>query len=224
MRVIYYEALGDMSVLEEELIKIGSYFINKYEFVIKNNEVLEPQLNDGARPTSLIDRPQIAMDLLEREYNYQFSKVGLIEQYMEIYEHSYDPLESMRILQIIADIIVARPRLNMEASMYCESYQAETEVLNEKRELLVEFMHMQKKHELKENQSVHNYIESKIIKYQENVDQYWAVKRESNKVRRVGSDENPSSNQQQQSHSQDNSVDQLLQQKIQQTEKMEAHR
>lgn len=98
MRVIYYEALGDMSVLEEELIKIGSYFINKYEFVIKNNEVLEPQLNDGARPMSLIDRPQIAMDLLEREYNYQFSKVGLIEQYMEIYEHSYDPLESMRIL------------------------------------------------------------------------------------------------------------------------------
>jgi len=112
----------------------------------------------------------------------------------------------------------------MEASMYCESYQAETEDLNEKRELLVEFVHMQKKHELKENQSVHNYIESKIIKYQENVDQYWAVKRESNKVRRVGSDENPSSNQQQQSHSQDNSVDQLLQQKIQQTEKMEAHR
>ena len=55
--------------------------------------------------------------------------------------------------------------MNMEASMYCESYQAETEVLNEKRELLVEFMHMQKKHELKENQSVHNYIESKIIKY-----------------------------------------------------------
>ena len=142
MRVIYYEALSDMSALEEELIKIGSYFINKYEFVIKNNEVLEPALNDGARPTSLIDRPQIAMDLLEREYNYQFSKVALIEQYMEIYEHSYDPLESMRILQTIADIIVARPRLNMEASMYCESYQAETEVMNEKKELLGEFMHM----------------------------------------------------------------------------------
>lgn len=62
------------------------------------------------------------MDLLERELNYQFSKVKLIEQHMEVYEHTYDPLESLRVLQVIADVIVARPRLNMEASMYCESY------------------------------------------------------------------------------------------------------
>lgn len=34
MRVVYYEALNDMTELEEELTKIGSYFINKYEFVI----------------------------------------------------------------------------------------------------------------------------------------------------------------------------------------------
>jgi len=35
MRVIYYEALGDMSVLEEELIKIGSYFINIITSLVK---------------------------------------------------------------------------------------------------------------------------------------------------------------------------------------------
>jgi hypothetical protein len=34
MRIVYYEALNDMSELEEELTKIGSYYINKYEFVI----------------------------------------------------------------------------------------------------------------------------------------------------------------------------------------------
>lgn len=51
---------------------------------------------------------------------------------MEVYEHTYDPLESVRILQIIADLIVSRPRLNMEASMYCESYMAETEALVER--------------------------------------------------------------------------------------------
>jgi hypothetical protein len=40
----------------------------------------------------------MAIDLLEKEYKYQFSKVKLIEQHMEVYEHTYDPLESMRIL------------------------------------------------------------------------------------------------------------------------------
>ena len=34
MRIVYYEALNDLTELEEELTKIGSYFINKYEFVI----------------------------------------------------------------------------------------------------------------------------------------------------------------------------------------------
>jgi hypothetical protein len=69
MRIVYHEAMNDMMELEEELIKIGSYYINKYEFVIKNNEVMGSS-HDNHRPTSLIDRPQIAMDLLEKEYNY----------------------------------------------------------------------------------------------------------------------------------------------------------
>jgi hypothetical protein len=34
MRIIYYESLSDLSELEEELIKIGSFYINKYEFVL----------------------------------------------------------------------------------------------------------------------------------------------------------------------------------------------
>ena len=57
MRIVYYEALNDMTELEEELTKIGSYYINKYEFVINNNEVMDTPLIDNARPTSLIDRP-----------------------------------------------------------------------------------------------------------------------------------------------------------------------
>ena len=98
MRIVYYEALNDLTELEEELTKIGSYFINKYEFVIQNNEIMDSPLFDQGRPTSLIDRPQMALDLLEKEYQYQFSKIKLIEQHMEVYEHTYDPLESMRIL------------------------------------------------------------------------------------------------------------------------------
>lgn len=61
---------------------------------------------------------------------------------METYEHIVDPLESQRVLQMIVDLISARPRLNMEASMYCESYSAETDVLNEKADLMSEFINM----------------------------------------------------------------------------------
>lgn len=97
MKIIYHESLNDLAEIEEELIKIGSYYINRYEFIIKNNEVMGTHF-DNTRPTSLIDRPQIAIDILEKEYNFQFSKVKLVEQYMEAYEHITDPLESMRIL------------------------------------------------------------------------------------------------------------------------------
>jgi len=55
---------------------------------------------------------------------------------------------------MIVDLISARPRLNMEASMYCESYTAETDVLNEKAELMEEFIQMQKKNEYAENKNV----------------------------------------------------------------------
>jgi hypothetical protein len=69
MRIIYYESLSDLSELEEELIKIGSFYINKYEFVLNNNEIMGIE-STNTRPSSLIDRPQIAIDLLEKEYKF----------------------------------------------------------------------------------------------------------------------------------------------------------
>jgi len=71
---------------------------------------------------------------------------------------------------MIVDLISSRPRLNMEASMYCESYSAETDVLNEKAELMAEFISMQKKSEYAENKNVQDYLERKIRVMQENVD------------------------------------------------------
>jgi len=41
---------------------------------------------------------------------------------MEAYEHTCEPLENVRILQIIVDIMAQRPRLNVDSSMYVESY------------------------------------------------------------------------------------------------------
>ena len=61
---------------------------------------------------------------------------------MEAYEHIYDPLESMRVLQMIVDLIAERPRLNLEATMYSESYESEIQLLNTKTSLYSDFLKM----------------------------------------------------------------------------------
>ena len=65
------------------------------------------QMEKGAnvRPSSMIDRSEIALDLLKRETEYQFAKVQLVEKLLTSYEHIYDPLESVRSLQMIVDLM-----------------------------------------------------------------------------------------------------------------------
>ena len=73
--------------------------------------------------------------------------------------------------------------------MYCESYMAETEALHEREHFFAEFMLMQKQVESEANQNTHAYIETKIRKMQEAVDQYWTLKKQREKERRLGSNE-----------------------------------
>jgi hypothetical protein len=49
---------------------------------------------------------------------------------MQTYEHTCDPLENVRIMQVIVDIMAQRPRFNTDASLYNESYEAEIKVLD----------------------------------------------------------------------------------------------
>lgn len=69
--------MHDLAELEEEMIKIGSFFINNYEYVVVVNDVLED--HNSARPTSIIDRAEIACDLYKFELKFQFAKVRLVE-------------------------------------------------------------------------------------------------------------------------------------------------
>lgn len=73
-----------MKELEDEMLKIGSYYIAKHESLLN----IENQ-----KPNPLIDRLTLVEDLLENESNFHFEKVLLIQTYMECYEHISDPLE-----------------------------------------------------------------------------------------------------------------------------------
>ena len=121
IKVVYEEAINDMIQLEEEMMKIGSYYLNKAEFAKHSG------ISDS--PSTMLDRGQVALDLLERELDLQVSKVKQVEMLIDVYENTCDPLESVRLIQMISDTMAVRPRINIEANYFKDSYESETEVL-----------------------------------------------------------------------------------------------
>lgn len=170
--IMYTEALNDLLEVEEEILKIGSYYINHHEYLQASNDIAGPHSDtfdesDRAnarhsdRPSSLIDRAQIACDLFSSEFEFQFEKVALIEQMLEVLEHTVDPLDCVRHMQSIFDTMAARPRLNLESTLYKESYVSEIEVMRQKTTFFSEFIALQKRIEQEANLQVQNFQELK---------------------------------------------------------------
>ena len=80
-----------MKALEDELIKIGSFYIHRGELLIDPRK----------RPQPCRDRQEVVMDLLVKEASFQYEKVKVCQLYIECYEHVYDPLEQQKLMQII---------------------------------------------------------------------------------------------------------------------------
>ena len=119
--ILYDCVLQDMKFMEEEMIKICSFFINK-------SEVLQDTHTEKPEPYK--DRLQTLSDLLECEATFQFKKVKLCMAYLECYEHICDPLEQQRLMQVLTDLMSRRPRLNLQANYFKDSYSAEFECLD----------------------------------------------------------------------------------------------
>ena len=136
----------------------------------------------------MIDRPEMALDLLKCELNFQFSKVKLIEKLLEVYEHIYDPLESVRCLQMIVDTMAHRPRINMEASMYNDSYDCETKLMVEKEAFFSDVVRLQTNIEKQENQAAYDFQELKTRRVCDFVTEEYKLV-ETEKTHKVGSDE-----------------------------------
>ena len=62
--------LHDLVNIEEELIKIGTFYIQKQEYAIEV-EVKEPVFS--------IDRGAVWWELIENEHKFQFAKIRLVE-------------------------------------------------------------------------------------------------------------------------------------------------
>ncbi len=155
VKIIYQEALNDMLEIEEELIKVGTYYINQAESRVDL---------DIKEPASSIDRGDVAYHLIDKEAEFQFQKLLIITSYMESYEHTNDPLEMLRLAQLMADIMVLRPRHNVEGGYFIDAYRSEIEVLKQKRELLTELISYQAEIERQANDELRLYTELKFRK------------------------------------------------------------
>ena len=76
-----------------------------------------------------VDRLGILREALYWEELYQKAKLQLALQYMECYDHTCDSLEQQRLIQIVVDLLAKRPRMNLAANHFKDSYRAEIDAL-----------------------------------------------------------------------------------------------
>lgn len=84
MHVMFDCSLADMVALDEQLLKVGTFFIRKNEQELDLRKTKFP----------LVDRFQLIQDLYEAELDFQFAKAKLLMLQLEVYEHICDPLEA----------------------------------------------------------------------------------------------------------------------------------
>ena len=116
INVMYDATFADMRALEQDMLKIMSYFINK----------LEPmQDTDFRNVFPSVDRFNLVSEIIDCEEKYHRAKLVLALRYLECYEHTCDSLEQQRIIQLIVDLMAQRPRINLSANHFLDSYTVE---------------------------------------------------------------------------------------------------
>lgn len=181
IRIVYEESLNDVVQLEEEMLKVGSHFLNKAEIL--------QHTNPDESPSTMLDRGEVTLHLMESELKLQLLKIELVEILLEVYEHTCDPLESVRILQMIADNMAQRPRINLDAAYFLDSYTSEMEAMRSKVELYREVVEFQKITELAENDEIRRFQELKMRKLMDFVDGKWTYQPEKTLTARMGTKE-----------------------------------
>ena len=148
--VMYDCAFTDMRAVEQEVLKIVSFYINKVEPM---------QDRDLRNVMPTIDRLGIIKEVLHYEELYQRAKLRLCLHYMECYDHTCDTLEQQRLIQIVVELMARRPRMNLAANHFKDSYRAEIDALETQAQIMKEFIRMQMDIEFKANTDIREILE-----------------------------------------------------------------
>jgi hypothetical protein len=122
--IVYDVSLEDFKSLQDELLYVGSYYIQKSYKPAKGG-------GNNAEPVSFrcVDRFAVLLDLWICEEQYQQNKKKLVDCYLEAYHLTPDPKEKQNLAQVIYDIISSRPRYDLDAPYFTECYHRESEIL-----------------------------------------------------------------------------------------------
>ncbi len=83
----------------------------------------------------------------------------LVLQYLECFEHVTDVLEQQRLIQIIVNLLAQRPRLNMNATHFEDSYRAEIDCLELQKKFITSYKELLMKTEKEANRQMRDYLE-----------------------------------------------------------------
>ena len=148
--VLFDASISDLSEMEEQILMICSYYINQAEPVLDKNP---------SKLHSSVDRLRILEEAIEFEQIYQEHKLTLVESYMECFDHTSDLLEQQRLVQVIVDEMARRPRLNLKATHFRDSYRVEIDCIKQKYSLVRAIIDILKEAEYKENNSTRELLE-----------------------------------------------------------------
>jgi hypothetical protein len=147
-KIMYDASLLDLEELEIEMCAIASNYINqdaigKDKYLKRYMETLRFKLADrrvefvnASFFNPGLDRSQILLELYQHEVEFGFAKVQLINSYMEVYEHTKDPVESEKLAQIMVDIQKLRPQIDFDAPYFSKSYKLQSKALESQGKVL----------------------------------------------------------------------------------------
>ncbi|KAH7827491.1 uncharacterized protein MONOS_5678 [Monocercomonoides exilis] len=138
--ILYEEAITMMTHLESELLRIVSHFLSAkiskemndlfdslHMTTTKSGPVLPQRLKEQlfGETSSLFDRQAMLSDILECEALFQRSKRKVVDLYVEAYECCCDPNERKALARLIIDLLALRPRIDLSAQSFVDSYATE---------------------------------------------------------------------------------------------------
>ncbi|XP_062296819.1 uncharacterized protein si:ch73-242m19.1 [Scomber scombrus] len=136
--IVYDAALRDLEELENELLLVGSHFIQRNK--IKQTGIAEraststPDLRFWAGTD--VDRVAVLLDLWTCETEFLESKVQLMNCYYEAYQHAAGAEERFALARVITDIMHSRPHLDLNQDYFVQAYRAEISCLQSHQQLI----------------------------------------------------------------------------------------
>ena len=125
--IIYDATLNDLKILEEELGKIGTHFIQKQEVLVVNTDNV---------PNPFIDRSQVILDLYQHEFDFLYSKYEVISELMTIYDNNSEIVMQKSIMQKVIDLMASRPLFDLDFQYFTNNYLMEIELNRKKASFL----------------------------------------------------------------------------------------